>query len=147
MHHDESLEVAIDHQSSKPDFTALSVRGKLHAVEIKRPKKQFGEADFDRFEKYVHALRNLFKENESIRNDFQHGWTILLVCDGIHLTNPTKEEAMNSFLAKNEVYQINWNDFLTKAQRANSAFLYARQEVQKTSSELELIDSVLPTSV
>jgi hypothetical protein len=133
----ECLVIAVDHETSKPDFTALGVRGQLHAVEIKRPGHNFDNEDYERFEKYIHAFRNLFRDHGTIRTDFPNGWRILLVCDGMNLSNTTQHEAMSSFINKNEVERISWTDFLTGAQRANNSFLEARREARKTTSAIE----------
>ncbi len=134
--HGEELEIAIDHESSKPDFTAIGVRSRLHAVEIKRPGHNFNDSDYVRFEKYIQAFRTLFAEHQSLGDDFPKGWTILLVCDGMNVRDTTKKEAISSFEDKQEVERITWNDFLTRAQRANSAFLDARFEVRRAIANL-----------
>lgn len=135
--YNEDLEIAIDHQSSKPDFTAVGVRSQLNVIEIKRPGHAFNSRDFERFQKYVQAFRKLFTTTDSIASDFPNGWKILLVCDKINISDDTKSEAMSSYRSKNEVEHIKWVDFLTKSQRANSEFLRVHREAKRKVSQLE----------
>ena len=124
--HDEELVIDIGDGRERPDFTAMDVGGRLRVIEIKAPKHEFDGRDFRRLQNYVLAFRNLFGENQAIKESFPRGWQLDLVADGVAITNSTEEEAFTRFQEKGEVVRITWNDFIARAERANSQFLDIR---------------------
>lgn len=92
----EHLEIAAEHETGKPDCTALGVQGKIHAVEIKRPRHKFEIANYDRIEKYIQAFRTIFAYHELISIDFPKGRYILPICDGENISDTTRRETISS---------------------------------------------------
>jgi len=133
--HDESLQIAIIHETKRPDFTALEVGGRLRVVEIKAPKHVLGGADFVRLQKYVLALRDFFARNKETRKAFGNGWQIDLVVDDIALSDESHKEALGSYRSKEEVVVVTWEDFITRAEQANSKFMDVRHASLQAASD------------
>ena len=124
--HGESLEIAIIHETKRPDFTALEVGGRLRVVEIKAPTHVLNSTDFDRLQNYVLALRDFFARNSITQNAFGNGWQIDLVVDGMALNDASQQEALESYRNKGEVVVVTWEDFITRAEQAHSKFMDVR---------------------
>lgn len=124
--HGEGLQIAIIHETKRPDFTALEVAGRLRVVEIKAPNHVLDGEDFVRLQNYVLALREFFERNSATHKAFGNGWQIDLVVDGTALRDETQKEAFDSFLRKGEVEVVTWEDFITRAEQAHSKFMDAR---------------------
>ena len=135
--HGEALEIALIHDSKRPDFTAMEVAGRLRIVELKAPKHKFGSQDFIRLQNYVLALRHLFAENKSMGELFSNGWQIDLVADQVALPNHTEFEAFCRFEEKKEVVRITWTDFIVRAEQTNSKFLDIRHASQIEAARLQ----------
>lgn len=121
--HGESIAIAMDNETTRPDFTALEVGGKLRVIEIKRPKHALNADDFERLQNYVVALRNLFERNESTSRAFGNGWQIDLVVDDVSLQNESQRESFSSYQQKKELVQITWEDFIARAEQSHAEFL------------------------
>lgn len=133
----EDVEVALIHERSQPDFTAMEVAGRLRVIELKAPGHTFRHSDFGRLQKYVVALRHLFEENNVIRRAFPDGWQLDLVADNVSLTNQSEADAFASYVDRNEVERITWTDFVARAEQANSQFLDIRDASREVSEQLE----------
>ena len=134
--HGEELEVAIGQGGKRPDFTAMEVSGRLRVVEIKAPKHKFDGKDFVRLQNYVLALREFFQDNTSFRQSFANGWQIDLVVDEIAITDRTQLEAFKRFKEQEEVVQLTWQDFIVRAEQANSKFLEVRSASHREAERL-----------
>ena len=125
--HDEEINVAITHGGKRPDFIAVEVGSRLRVVELKAPKHDFDTADFARLQNYVEALRQLFADNETIKEAFPRGWQIDLVADGIGKLAVSDRESFERYQEREEVVPTNWDDFLTRADRAHRPYLEVRE--------------------
>ncbi len=121
--HGEELTISIGHAGKRPDFTALEVGSRLRVVELKRPGHKFGGEDMLRLQNYIDALREYFDQHATIREAFPHGWQIDLVVDEITLTDTFHKVAFNQYIEHRNVVQLTWNDFISRAERANEEFL------------------------
>ena len=135
--HHEELEISPIQVGNRPDFTAMEVSGRLRVVEIKAPAHNFDSDDFKRLQNYVHAFRDFFAQNDSIKQSFPSGWQIDLVVDGVAIGNRTEMEAFTRFEEQREVVKVTWADFIARAEQANSNFLEIRQASNKEIERLE----------
>lgn len=135
--HGEEISIAIAHNTKRPDFTALEVGGRLRVVEIKAPKHALNKGDFERLQNYVVALREYFDKNESISRAFGNGWQLDLVVDDVALTDESQREAFASYEKNLEVVRVTWEDFVTRAEQANSAFLDVNDSSRRDLAKLD----------
>ena len=133
----EDLAIDIGQGRTRPDFTAMEVSGRLRVIEIKAPRHKLDSNDFGRLQNYVLALRKFFAENRAMSETFRDGWQLDLVVDGVAIKNSTELEALSSFQEKEEVVQVTWEDFIARAQRANSEFLNVRYAANRESEQLQ----------
>ena len=136
--HDEELIIAPIQGRKRPDFTAMEVSGRLRVVEIKAPRHKLDSKDFERLQNYVLALRDFFEENNTTKQSFPGGWQIDLVVDEVAITNSTELEAFSRYEEKGEVVRVTWDDFITRAEQANSKFLEVRNISNAEAERLEV---------
>ena len=134
--HGKDLEVDIGQGGKRPDFTAMEVTGRLHVVEIKAPTHGFNSDDFERLQNYVIALREFFEQHKAFVGSFAKGWQIDLVVDKLAISNTTQREALARFEDQKEVVRSTWNDFIMRAEQANSKFLEARAAARQETERL-----------
>ena len=134
--HGTNLQVDIGQGGKRPDFTAMEVSGRLHVVEIKAPAHKFNADDFERLQNYVIALRDFFGQHKAFEKSFSKGWQIDLVVDEVAITNTTQREALARFEDQDEVVRRTWDDFIIRAQQANSKFLEVRDASKKETERL-----------
>lgn len=135
--HDEEIEVALIYGRKKPDFIAMDVGSRLRAVELKAPKHQFNGADFKRLQNYVQAFRHLFENNKTMKEAFPRGWQIDLVTDRFAKLEISDNESFARYRDREEVVQTNWDDFLTRADRAHRKFIQVREASDQAAEHLE----------
>lgn len=127
-----TLEMAINYQGKRPDFTLIHMGRKLHIVEIKAVGYSFKDADWDRLHNYLEAFDNFFRQNTVLAHEFQNGWVVDLVCDHVNINDRDKYLAYESWKkTKGLIEQISWNDFLARAIKANEEFLNAQDRVRE----------------
>ena len=128
----ESITFAIDSRfkSKRPDFVLISVGRKLHIVEIKKPKHNFDDNDFDRLINYVYGFREFFSSHEQVASEFPEGWQIDLVADDVKLSGLSSKESFEGFETHGEVVRMTWVDFLMRAKIAHEKFLETREQFQ-----------------
>ena len=132
--HNESVELAIEHGTKRPDFVLTAIGGKLHLVEIKASGHALNDDDFERLYRYVEFLKKFFESNAQIRLEFPRGWRIDLVADSVNLKNPINDRAYAETLRSEEILRLSWNDFQVRARKTNEAFLDARDAARALAS-------------
>ncbi len=133
-YHGESIDLAIDHQTKRPDFTLIHMGRKLHIVEIKAVNHVFNNEDWDRLHNYLDAFQMFFKSNRELSEIFQDQWVVDLVCNELKITDRDKNRSYKSWKDEGRIEQISWVDFLTRATTANEEFLEIRDRVGKEAS-------------
>ncbi|MCY3785261.1 MAG: ATP-binding protein [bacterium] len=119
----EEIDIAISHESKRPDLTLVSVDNQLYVVELKRPGHTFGTHDFDRLYTYVDALERFENSNPRIFEDFTKGWCLHLVVDDVSIGDPQKRGHFESLRSDNKVVQMSWAEFLLQTSKAHEQFL------------------------
>ena len=133
----QDVTLAITHQATRPDFTLVNMGRKLHIVEIKAVGHSFGNDDWDRLHNYLEAFEAFFAENSSLLQEFPDGWVVDLVCDERSITNRDKRKAYELWKDREQrIERIAWNDFLTRAIKANEEFLNAQDLVREEAARL-----------
>lgn len=132
----EEIEVAIEHGTKRPDFTAVNAGRKLHIVELKARAHTFSNEDFDRLQNYVAALRDFFERHPNMRAEFPEGWQIELIADDVSISDMTRENAWERFLEQGWVVRSPWNDFLYRSRVANEAWLNVSREARRRRDRL-----------
>lgn len=135
--HGEEVVLAIDHSTTRPDFTLVNLSRRLHIVEIKAVGHTFSSRDWDRLHNYLRAFDGFFTENPGMASNFPDGWVIDLVCNRVNITDPDKATAYEHWKStKRRIAPISWNDFLGRAVQANETFLNARNQVREEERRL-----------
>lgn len=129
--------LVIEYESKRPDFTLVAVGGMLHFVEIKASGHSLDEEDFKRLFRYVDALRKFFANNPDMAAEFPRKWRIDLVVDSVALKDPMTQQAYDTVVNTNEVFQLSWDDFRNRARRANEAFLQARDDAAAAARAIQ----------
>lgn len=135
-HHGEEIEVAIEHGTKRPDFTAINAGRKLHIIELKARGHTFSNDDFDRLQNYVAALRDFFDRNPRIEAEFPEGWQIELIADAVSVTDMTRENAWERFVEQGWVKRSTWDEFLLRSRTANEAWLKVSREARRRRENL-----------
>lgn len=133
----EDVVLAIDHTQKRPDFTLVSVSGRLHIVEIKPAGHRFNSRDWDRLRNYLEAFEEFFLENQELTREFYDKWGVDLVCDRVGISDRDKRDAFDLWKdQKGRIRRVGWRDFLTRAEKANEAFLVAQEKAQEKAGRL-----------
>lgn len=127
----QTITVAISYESKRPDFTLVHLGRQLHIVEIKKPKHNFANDDYDRLENYLEAFETFFSTHAEVASSFPEGWVVDLVADGVDIKNRTKRRAFEAAEESKQVIRSTWVDFLQRATKAHEQFLDAHDEAQK----------------
>ena len=137
--HGKDVTFLIDHGGKRPDFTLANLGRRLHIVEIKAVGHRFGNDDWDRLHNYLEAFHDFFGENPGLAADFPDEWVVNLVCDAVQITNRDKNAAYRYWKdTEGRIEQISWNDFLTRAVKANETFLAAEDRVRAEERRLHI---------
>lgn len=131
--HKVEVDLAIEYESKRPDFVLTAVGGMLHFVEIKASGHALDDDDFTRLYRYVDFLQKFFDANGEFRLEFPRGWRIDLVVDSVNLKSPVNERAYQESVKSGEILPLSWDDFRSRARKANEAFLEARDQAAKTA--------------
>lgn len=134
-HHGLDTELAIEWSGKRPDFVLAAVGGMLHLVEIKASGHKLDDEDFVRLYRYVDALTSFFAVNKDMAAEFSRGWRIDLVVDGVNLKPGPNRRAYEDTVRDRQVEQMTWNDFRSRARRANEAFLEVRDAAKKLAKD------------
>lgn len=121
--HRDDIVLAIEQETKRPDFTLVSIDGRLHIVEIKTTGHQFNDADFERLVNYVDAFSRFFEANKETVAEFYRGWRIDLIADGENLTKFANKIAYQACTDKGQVSRMPWQDLLTRAKKVHEQFL------------------------
>ncbi|MBI4885097.1 MAG: ATP-binding protein [Actinobacteria bacterium] len=132
----EKISVAISHDTKRPDFTLAHIGRTLYVVELKKPNKKFGNADYDRLLNYIVALDEFFANNQSAKEAFPDGYVVELIADGVNITEPSKRLLFASWLKDHKVNRSTWIDFLARAQVALEEFLSARDAAKANAAAM-----------
>lgn len=135
--HDIDATLVIEYENKRPDFTLVAVGGMLHFVEIKASGHALDDEDFTRLFRYVDALRKFFANNPDMAAEFPRKWRIDLVVDSVAIKDPMKQQAYDTVVGANEVFQLSWDDFRNRARRTNEAFLQARDDAAIAANALQ----------
>ncbi|MCY3849257.1 MAG: ATP-binding protein [Acidimicrobiaceae bacterium] len=119
----EAIDIAISHESKRPDLTLVSVDNQLYVVELKKPRYTFGTHDFDRLYNYVHALERFKNDHPQFFSEFAKGWCLHLVVDEVSIADTQKNAHFESLKADMKVVQMSWNEFLLQTSKAHERFL------------------------
>jgi hypothetical protein len=119
----ETITLAIDESTVRPDFTLINVGQQLHVVEIKAADHTFSDDDFERLSRYVTALDEFFAANLGFRAEFPLGYVVDLVCKDVALRESNNRIAFESLVGSRRIIHMSWVDFLGRAKRAHEAFL------------------------
>ena len=133
----EEVTFSIDHGRKRPDFTLVNPGRRLHIVEIKAGGHCFDNNDWDRLHNYLEAFQAFFAQNPGLESDLSDEWVVDLVCDGVNITHRDKNRAYMSWCNENRIKQIAWTDLLTRAKRANEAFLAVEERVREEKRRLD----------
>ncbi len=131
----------IPHQSKRPDFILVNMGRKLHIVEIKAVEHLFGDDDWDRLFNYIEAFEDFFARNDGLTKEFPDGWVIDLVCKDVKINDRNKRAAYDLKTHEQRIKQINWQDFLARASKANEEFLNAQNRVRDEAERLSRGDT------
>jgi len=115
--------LAIGHETKRPDFTLIEIGQMLHIVEIKASGHTFDDTDCERLVNYIDAFDDFFRDFDSVRQEFPHGYRIQLVADSMHLTKPNNKQAFAAALERMKVVRSSWFDFLNRAKKSHEEFL------------------------
>jgi hypothetical protein len=132
----DSVTLAIDHETKRPDFTLVSLGQKLHIVEIKAPRHKFDDTDMERLLHYLDAFDDFFEQNASVRNEFPLGYEIDLIADGTALKNSANKRAYVAAEGDGKIRRSTWHDFLTKAKTAHEMFLAVSEKYNAVKARL-----------
>lgn len=135
--HNIEATLVIEYENKRPDFTLVAVGGMLHFVEIKASGHALDDEDFTRLFNYVDALRKFFTSNPDMAAEFPRKWRIDLVVDSVAIKEPMMQQAYDSVVFNNEVFQLSWDDFRNRARRTNEAFLQARDDAAVAAKEIQ----------
>lgn len=135
--HNIEATLVIEYESKRPDFTLVAVGGMLHFVEIKASGHALDDKDFTRLFRYVDALRKFFATNPDMAAEFPRKWRIDLVVDSVAISDPMMQQAYDTVVGANEVFQLSWDDFRNRARRTNEAFLQARDDAAIAAKGLQ----------
>ena len=127
----ETITLAIEWEDKRPDFVLTNIGGLLHVVEIKKPKHQFDDDDFDRMHRYVEAFTQFAADHPEVLAEFSRGWRIDLVADGVNIRNGIARTAYESLERDGRVRRVSWFDFLGRARKAHEQFLDASDRVRE----------------
>jgi hypothetical protein len=115
--------LAIEQETKRPDFTLVSLGHRLYIVEIKRPKYAFSDADADRLINYLDVFDAFFEEHKTIRDEFPHGYQIVLIVDSLKLSKPANRRSIEAAEKEAKLRRTKWKDFLNMAKKAHEQFL------------------------
>jgi len=107
-----------------PDFILLNPGRQLEIVEIKKRWHTFGDADYERLQKYVDALDLFLSSNEDFQKDFGGQCHAILICDQIELSD-VSHRAFESLRKEGRLENITWDVFLARAEKAHQDFIDA----------------------
>ncbi len=136
-HFCKNIDLAIDHENKRPDFTLIQMGQKLHIVEIKAVNHTFNNQDWDRLHNYLEAFHDFFAENTELSNIYQNQWRVDLVCDDVKITDRDKNNSYEFWKNRNRIEQITWGDFLARAARANEEFLDIQDRVRRKAQSIQ----------
>lgn len=119
----EEVQLAIDHETKRPDFTLVNFGQSLRIVEIKKPGHDFDLADFKRLINYVQAFEEFFELHKQFEQEFSKGWQIVLVADGEDIGDFAMRKLYSNLVREERVVRISWLDFLLRAKKSHEQFL------------------------
>jgi hypothetical protein len=128
--------LAIDHQTKRPDFTLVSLGQKLHVVEIKAPGHKFNDSDMKRLLNYLDAFDDFFAQHVSVRTEFPLGYEIDLIADGVALKNSANKRAYQAAEKDGKIKRSTWHDFLTEAKTSHEMFLAVSEKYNAVKARL-----------
>ncbi len=122
----------VEYQKKRPDFVFFFQDKVIEIIEIKKALGIFMDSDCKRLSNYIYAFREFIK-NDSKSNEVE--LKVLLICDTVKLEDVTIQEQFDSFQSKEELKQISWGDFLTRAKDIHNEFLdeYEKLKSQETN--------------
>lgn len=119
----EDLTLAINYEKKRPDFILVNIGHMLHIVEIKTCGHIFDDTDFSRMINYVDGFDTFFAENTQFYREFNDGWRIELIADGVDIKQLPNKHSFVSFLERGKVRRSSWRDTLLRAKIAHEKFL------------------------
>lgn len=131
--HGREVELAIEYGTKRPDFVLTAVGGMLHLVEIKASGHALDDSDFERLYRYVDFLQKFFDANPDFVPEFPRGWRIDLVVDSVNLRNIINERAYTESVKAGQILPLSWDEFRSRARKANEAFLEARDQAAQAA--------------
>lgn len=129
-----SLAIDAAFKTKRPDFVLVGFERKLRIVELKAPGHAMGDADMERLENYVSAFRSFFEAHEEFRKEFPDGFQIDLIVDSTDFKTAGNRNHYKNYEKLGELYPINWNDFLARAEKANEEFMALNSKLNRVHS-------------
>lgn len=122
----EVLLSATAHPGKRPDFILVQAAGPLRIIEIKKPRKQFDDADFERMHNYVEYFNEFFDNegNEKLLKEANvSSWKITLVADSVAVKNGIMKTAYQGLEKMQRLERMTWKSFLTDTETVHREFL------------------------
>lgn len=113
-------------ENKRPDFVLMKGSGPLLIVEIKKPRHEFNDDDFDRLHNYVVYFEEFFEDEgnaDLLKQANVDGFEISLITDGIGLTNDLSKRAYKSLRDDGVLSWLNWQSFLSHTETVHKDFL------------------------
>ena len=107
----------------RPDFVLSSQDFGLQIIEIKRPKHNITNDEWDRIQTYIEVMEDFLSQSghEDFRNIYKR-FFITIVCDGISLKG-AQLKAFESYKQDRVVEHITWTNFLRRTQHMHQDYL------------------------
>ena len=116
----------IEHGTKRPDFIFLNREDSLILVEIKPPKHDFNDEDWERLQRYYDATEGFFEKNSRFKSLFPKGTRVILVRDSERLTSSTVKKAYIGLVKEKSIEPYTWAELLESTKRDHEMFLMLR---------------------
>lgn len=113
---------AIDYRNKRPDFVLLNHAHSLEVVDIKKPRHELNDEDFERLHRYHEAFASFLGRHPEFQPDFPEGHHIVVVCDGIQLS-PLLITAYEGLVDRRILQLLSWEELLRRTKVAHEVFL------------------------
>lgn len=118
----------VEHGTKRPDFIFLNREDSLIIVEIKPPKHEFNDEDWERLQRYYDAMEGFFEKNTRFNSLFPKGTRVILVRDSERLTSATVKKAYTGLVKEKRIEPYTWAELLENTKRDHEGFLIARDK-------------------
>ncbi len=118
-------------EKARPDFVLSADSSGIQIIEIKRPKQELKNDEWDRIQLYIDQMEKFFQKdgNEEFRKMFTT-YTVTLVSDGIDLSG-SQRKAFLAFREEGKLIHMTWPAFLLGARRMHEEFLNEAENQRK----------------